>query len=278
MSTSHLSQLEKARATVFGHTDIRPRVGVVLGSGLGAFGDTLSLKIPYADLPGMPTPHVLGHPGNLCLGHVGEASVACLQGRVHAYEGHELSRVVFGVRLLAKLGCRAVLLTNAAGGIGPHLAPGRLMLIEDHINFMGRNPLVGPNDDALGTRFPDLSRAYDPRLGELAMQAALGAGVPLMRGIYAAMLGPSYETPAEIRMLRALGADAVGMSTVPEVIALRHMGVRVSAISCITNLAAGISPTPLNHLEVEQVAKRTRESFTNVLSRWVELAFEEVSR
>lgn len=278
MAASHLTQLDHAKAAVFGHTEIRPRIGVVLGSGLGAFGDTLALKIPYADLPGMPTPHVLGHPGNLCIGRVGEASVACLQGRVHAYEGHDLSAIVFGVRLLATLGCRAVLLTNAAGGIGPQLAPGRLMLIEDHINLMGRNPLVGPNDDALGTRFPDMSHAYDPRLGELAMRAAREVGVPLMRGIYAGMLGPSYETPAEIRMLRALGADAVGMSTVPEVIALRHMGVRASAISCITNLAAGISPTPLSHLEVEQVAKQTRASFTSLLSRWVELANEEVSR
>lgn len=277
MITQALPKLEAAAAAVFATTELRPQVGVVLGSGLGAFGDTLSLKIPYAEIPGMPTPRVLGHPGNLCLGTIGDAKVACLQGRVHLYEGHDLGSVVFGVRLLAQLGCGAVLLTNAAGGIGPHLAPGRLMLIEDHINLTGRNPLVGPNEDALGTRFPDLSRAYDERLGELAGRAAEDAKVLLTRGIYASMLGPSYETPAEIRMLRALGADAVGMSTVPEVIALRHMGIRVAAISCITNLAAGISPTPLSHLEVEQVAKRTRESFTSVLSRWVSLVAREVA-
>lgn len=278
MNTSTVAQLKAAAAAVFANTELRPKVGVVLGSGLGAFGDQLSLKIPYADIPGMPTPRVVGHPGNLCLGQLGDAPVACLQGRVHVYEGHELSSVVFGVRLLAKLGCRAVLLTNAAGGIGPQLAPGRLMLIEDHINLMGKNPLVGPNDDALGTRFPDLSRAYDERLGQLAVRAARDANVPLTRGIYAAMLGPSYETPAEIRMLRALGANAVGMSTVPEVIALRHMGIRVGAISCVTNLAAGISPTPLDHAEVEAVAKSTREAFTDVLSRWVRLTASEVSR
>lgn len=272
-----LAQLEAAAASVFAHTELRPTVGVVLGSGLGAFGDRLSFKIPYADIPGMPTPKVAGHPGNLCLGKLGSATVACLQGRVHTYEGHELDAVVFGVRLLAKLGCRAVLLTNAAGGIGPHLSPGRLMLIDDHINLMGRNPLVGPNDAALGTRFPDMSHAYDPRLRELALKAAGEVGVPLARGVYAAMLGPSYETPAEIRMLRVLGADAVGMSTVPEVIALRHMGIRTAAMSCITNLAAGISPTPLNHAEVEEVAARAREDFVAVLSRWIALVHEEVS-
>lgn len=276
MSTQTLPRLEAAAAAVLAHSEIRPTVGVVLGSGLGAFGDRLSDKIPYADIPGMSTPRVLGHPGNLCLGAVDNAQIACLQGRVHLYEGHDLDAVVFGVRLLAKLGCRAVLITNAAGGIGPHLAPGRLMLIEDHINLTGRNPLVGPNEDALGTRFPDMSRAYDERLGELAFLAAEGANIPLARGIYAGMLGPSYETPAEIRMLRTLGADAVGMSTVPEVIALRHMGIRVAAMSCITNLAAGISPTPLSHAEVEQVAIRTREAFTETLSRWVSLVSREV--
>lgn len=278
MNAQILPQLEAAAAAVFGHTELRPTVGVVLGSGLGAFGDRLSLKIPYADIPAMPTPRVAGHPGNLCLGKIGEATIACLQGRVHVYEGHDLGSVVFGVRLLAQLGCRAVLLTNAAGGIGAHLSPGSLMLISDHINLMGRNPLVGPNEEGLGTRFPDLSRAYDERLGELAFRAARDADIPLKQGIYAAMLGPSYETPAEIRMLRTLGADTVGMSTVPEVIALRHMGVRVAAMSCITNLAAGISPTPLSHAEVEQVAMRVRDSFTSLLSKWVALVAEEVSR
>jgi purine-nucleoside phosphorylase len=190
---------------------------------------------------------------------------------VHVYEGHELERVTFGVRLLASLGCRAVLITNAAGGIAAGFAPGDLMLIVDHINLTGRNPLVGPNDDS-GPRFPDMSRVYDPELCELARSAARELHIDLKEGVYAAMLGPSYETPAEIRMLRTLGADAVGMSTVPEAIVLRHRGVRVGAVSCITNLAAGISPTPLDHAEVEEIARKTRDRFSGLLGKWVERA------
>ncbi len=246
------------------------RVGVVLGSGLGAFGDGLGdlLRIPYAEIPHLPRASIPGHPGNLCLGTVGGVRVACLQGRVHLYEGHPPSAVVLGVRLLAELGCRAVLLTNAAGGIGEGLAPGSLLVITDHLNLMGVNPLVGPNDPA-GPRFPDLTRAYDPDLVAAAERAARAVGVPLARGVYAATLGPSYETPAEVRMLRALGADAVGMSTVPEVIALRHRGVRVGAMSCITNLAAGLGPSVLDHAEVEATARAARDRFVRVLSRWV---------
>jgi purine-nucleoside phosphorylase len=194
-----------------------------------------------------------------------------LQGRAHVYEGHSLERVVFGVRVLAALGCSAVLLTNAAGGIHPSFRAGDLMLVTDHLNLMGDNPLRGPNFGT-GPRFPDLTRAYDPTLCDQARDAARAVNVTLCQGVYAAMLGPSYETPAEIRMLRTLGADAVGMSTVPEVIALRHLGVKVGAISCITNLAAGISPRPLDHSEVEATAERTRTAFTGVLGRWVELA------
>ncbi len=246
------------------------RVGVVLGSGLGAFGDGLGdlLRIPYAEIPHLPRASIPGHPGNLCLGTVGGVRVACLQGRVHLYEGHPPSAVVLGVRLLAELGCRAVLLTNAAGGIGEGLAPGSLLVITDHLNLMGVNPLVGPNDPA-GPRFPDLTRAYDPDLVAAAERAARAVGVPLARGVYAATLGPSYETPAEVRMLRALGADAVGMSTVPEVIALRHRGVLVGAMSCITNLAAGLGPSVLDHAEVEATARAARDRFVRVLSRWV---------
>jgi purine-nucleoside phosphorylase len=252
--------------------DPPPTVGVVLGSGLGAFGDSLGSlrKIPYAEIPGMPRSAVAGHPGNLCLGRVGAARVACLQGRVHTYEGHPLDAVTFGVRFLARLGVRAVLLTNAAGGIATGFAPGDLMLIVDHLNLMGRNPLVGPNDDALGPRFPDMSRAYDQELADAARTAARELGIDLKQGVYAALLGPSYETPAEIRMLQKLGADAVGMSTVPEVIALRHAGVRVGAMSCITNLGAGLSDAPLDHSEVEETARRTKEKFTALLSSWVE--------
>ncbi len=271
-------QLDAAVARVRKLRPSAPAVGLVLGSGLGAFADGLDdlVKVPYGEVPYMPQSAVVGHAGNLCLGRVGGAPVACLQGRVHAYEGHPLDRVVFGVRLLASLGCRAVLITNAAGGISNKLAAGDLMLITDHINLMGRNPLVGPNDDAAGPRFPDMTRAYDEALCTAARRAASDTSVKLAEGVYAAMLGPSYETPAEIRMLATLGADAVGMSTVPEVIALRHRGVRVGAMSCITNLAAGLSGALLDHKEVEETARRTREAFTKVLGRWVELAYAGV--
>lgn len=262
-------EFDAAVAAVRSTFSATPTVGVVLGSGLGAFGDTLETRIPYESLPGMPRSTVVGHAGNLCLGRVGGVTVACLQGRVHGYEGHPPSRVVFGVRLLARLGCRAVLLTNAAGGIRGELRPGELMLLRDHLNLTGSNPLVGPNDDAVGPRFPDLSTAYDAAIAQAAREAAKQTGGRLREGVYAAMLGPSYETPSEVKMLRTLGADAVGMSTVSEVIALRHMGVRVGAISCITNLAAGISKTPLDHREVEETARRTRESFVALLERWI---------
>lgn len=250
---------------------LAPRVGVVLGSGLGAWGDALDglVKIPYEEIPGMPRPAVVGHPGNLCVGRVGDVGVACLQGRVHLYEGHSPERVVFGVRALARLGCRAVLITNAAGGINASFAPGDLMLLTDHLNLMGTSPLVGPNLDALGPRFPDMTYAHDPRLRELGRAASAQTGVALREGVYAALLGPSYETPAEIRMLRALGADAVGMSTVPEILALRHMGVPAAAISCVTNLAAGLTAAELNHAEVEETARRTRARFAELLSAWV---------
>ncbi len=245
----------------------------MLGSGLGDFADDLTdvLRIPYAEVPDMPRPSVVGHAGNLCSGTVSGVAVVCLQGRSHLYEGHSQDRAVFGARLLAELGCAVVLLTNAAGGIHASFEAGDLMLITDHLNLMGDNPLRGPNYGK-GPRFPDLSQAYDPGLLASAREAARASSVTLREGVYAAMLGPSYETPAEIRMLRALGADAVGMSTVPEVIALRQMNVRVGAISCITNLAAGISSRPLDHAEVQATARRSRSAFGRVLSRWVALA------
>jgi len=269
-----LKDLDEAVQVVRSARSEAPEVGVVLGSGLGAWAESLHqlIKIPYASIPHMPSSAVVGHAGNLCLGQVGGVSVACLQGRVHLYEGHPLDRVVFGVRVLARLGCRAVLLTNAAGGVDPTFSPGDLMLITDHLNLMGRNPLIGPNEEVLGTRFPDMSDAYDPALGDAARAVAREVGLTLREGVYAGFLGPSYETPAEIRMLRALGANAVGMSTVPEVIALRHMGVRAGAISCITNLAAGLSPTKLDHSEVEATAKQARDRFTALLTAWVQRA------
>jgi purine-nucleoside phosphorylase len=268
---SMTEQLDQAARAVRGYVDLAPEVGVVLGSGLGAWGDTLAslTRLPYVDIPGMARSTVPGHAGNLCLGRADGVPVACLQGRVHLYEGHEIDRVVFGVRLLARLGCRAVVLTNAAGGLDATWSPGDLMLVADHLNLMGRNPLVGPNDPSLGPRFPDMTEAYDRALAQLAREAAREVGVPLREGVYAGLLGPTYETPAEIRMLRRLGADAVGMSTVPEVIALRHLGVRAAAVSCITNLAAGISPTKLDHAEVEATAAATRGRFTALLSAWV---------
>lgn len=271
--------LDEAVAAIRARRQQAPLIGIVLGSGLGAFGETLQdgVRIPYADIPKMPLSRVVGHAGVLSLGQVGGVEVACMQGRVHMYEGHEPERTVFGVRLLAKLGCKAVLLTNAAGGIHPSMHPGDLMLIVDHINFTGRNPLVGPNIDFLGPRFPDMTEAYDRELGQLARKAARLEGITLLEGVYLAGLGPTYETPAEVRMARVLGADAVGMSTVPEVIALRHMRVRTAAISCITNLAAGISPTPLDHREVEETANRTRDDFIRLLQRWVSLVAEEIA-
>lgn len=271
-------RLDEARAAVERRTAVEPVIGVVLGSGLGAFADSLldATRIPYAEIPHQPAPRVVGHAGQLCVGTAGGVPVACLQGRVHAYEGHSPDAVVFGARLLARLGCRAVLLTNAAGGIRAGLGPGTLMLITDHLNLSGWNPLVGPNVDELGPRFPDLSRAYDPRLLAAAERVAAEQGVTLARGVYASLLGPSYETPAEIRMLRQLGADAVGMSTVPEVIALRHLDVAVGALSCITNLAAGIGDAPLAHAEVEAVARSARDRVVTLLGAWIAAAASEV--
>lgn len=257
-----------------------PTVGVVLGSGLGSWADTLADReaIPYADIPHMPRPKVVGHSGNLVLGRVGDVRVACLQGRVHVYEGHALSSVVFGARLLARLGCQAVVLTNAAGGIRRGMRPGDLMIVTDHLNLMGLSPLAGPNDDRFGPRFPDMSEAYNLQIRALARDAGREAGTFLHEGVYAAMLGPAYETPAEIAMLRTMGADAVGMSTVPETLALRHMGVRVGAISCITNLAAGLGHATLDHAEVEATAREARERFVGVLSTWVKSVGRAVGR
>ncbi len=271
---SVLTELSEAVSAVQSRSKIVPAVGVVLGSGLGAWADSLSSldRIPYSEIPRMPQSTVVGHAGNLCLGLADGVPVACLQGRVHLYEGHDPERVVFGVRLLARLGCRAVLLTNAAGGLAAAFAPGDLMLVSDHLNLMGKNPLSGPNIEDFGPRFPDMTDAYEPALRAAAREAAAETGTTLHEGVYAGLLGPTYETPAEIRMLATLGASAVGMSTVPEVIALRHMGVPAAAISCITNLAAGISKTKLDHSEVEATARQTRSRFTALLSAWVKRA------
>jgi purine-nucleoside phosphorylase len=271
MDQGEASKLSEAAAFLRRSSQAAPVVGLVLGSGLGGLADELEgvERFPYASIPHHPTSSVAGHAGNLCLGRLEGVSVACMQGRTHAYEGHPLSRVVFGVRLLAELGCRAVLLSNAAGGIADRLSAGSLMRIEDHLNLLADSPLVGPS--TRGPRFPDMSQAYDVELGQLCERAAQQAGVTLERGVYAALLGPSYETPAEIRMLKVLGADAVGMSTVPEVIALRQLGVRVGAVSCITNLAAGRSKQLLSHTEVEATAARVKDDFIRLFKGWVSL-------
>lgn len=270
--------LEAAAQWVGGQTHQIPLIGVILGSGLGGFtaGVAEPLKIPYAAIPGFPAASVAGHAGELVLGKVRGVSVACLSGRVHLYEGHPPERVVFGARLLSALGCRAVLVTNAAGGIRADLVPGGLLLLRDHVNLTGANPLVGPNESGF-PRFPDMTDAYDARLRELAHEAARADGIALDEGVYAGVLGPSYETPAEIRMLKTLGADAVGMSTVHEVIALRHRAVRVGALSVITNLAAGLAGRALDHADVQTAAASARDRVERLLSGWISRISPEVS-
>ncbi len=264
-------RLTETAEAVLSKSSVRAKVGIVLGSGLGAFGDTLGRleKIPYGELPHMPISKVVGHAGNLCLGYVGDVPVVCMQGRVHLYEGHPIAACVHGVRTMAKLGVTSVLLTNAAGGLDPTWSAGELMLLTDHMNLMGQNPLTGPNDDSMGPRFPDMSYAYDAGLRAALKSVAAKEGIAIREGVYAGLLGPTYETPAEVRMLQKLGAQAVGMSTVHEVIALRHMGIRVGALSCITNQAAGISPHALDHKEVEMIAKEKRNDLIKLLSGWI---------
>ena len=239
-------------------SDAAPVVGVVLGSGLGSFADAVddAVAIPYGDLPGWPVSTAVGHAGELVLGTFGGVSIAVLNGRAHLYEGHAPERVVFGIRVLGQLGIRSLVLTNACGAIDPAVPPGRLVAISDHLNLQGSSPLVGPNDETLGPRFPDMSDAYDPEYRRLAHDAAARLGLELGEGVYAAWLGPAFETPAEIRMMRVLGADLVGMSTVPEVLAARHMGIRCLALSCVTNAAAGVTDAPIEHEQVLAVGAR----------------------
>lgn len=249
-----------------------PKVAIVLGSGLGGFAETLerSTTWAYADIPHWPVSRVVGHAGQLVVGDAGGRRVAALSGRVHLYEGHSPHTVTFAIRVLWQLGTELVILTNAAGGIDVSLGEGALMVIDDHINLMGLNPLVGPNDERFGPRFPDMTAAYSPRLRRIAGEAAARLGVPLAHGIYAGVLGPNYETPAEIRFLRTIGAGAVGMSTVPEAIAARHLGLEVLGISCITNMAAGVLDRPLQHDEVMQTAARVKDRFSALLRAIIE--------
>jgi purine-nucleoside phosphorylase len=272
--SSIAARLEDSVFAIRKRVESEPRVGLVLGSGLGDFADTLDelVKIPYGDLPHMAAPEVAGHAGNFCFGKVGATPVVCMQGRVHLYEGHPIDKVVHGVRTMARLGVRCVLLTNAAGGLEPTWAAGDLMIVTDHLNLTGMSPLVGPDDESVGPRFPDMTEAYDRVLRGWLRDAAGATGIALREGIYAALLGPQYETPAEVRMIRGLGAQAVGMSTVHEVIALRHMGVRVGALSCITNLAAGLAGRPLDHAEVEATARSRRPDLLSLIRGWVSRA------
>ncbi len=240
---------------------------MVLGSGLGAFAEELTgaTVIPYSEIPGFPNSTAVGHAGKLILGNLDQIPVAVMAGRVHLYEGYSAADAAFGVRALGSFGVRNLILTNAAGGIGAHLQEGSVVLICDHINLQGQNPLTGPNDETIGPRFPDMTEPYSLRLRGLAQQAASGMGLHLHEGVYAALPGPSYETPAEIRYLRTIGADLVGMSTVPETIAANHMGLEVLGISCVTNLASGLSGKKLNHEEVLETGERTRNLLVQLL-------------
>jgi len=242
-------------------------VGVVLGSGLGAFGDTLDRRFetPYSEIAGWPPSTAIGHAGKLVTGYVGDTEVIVLSGRAHLYEGYSAQQVVFGMRELMRRNVRRVLLTNAAGGINLGYQPGDLVLISDHINLTGANPLTGRNDEELGPRFPDMTEAYPAEYREIAKEAAREMGLKLHEGVYCGLHGPSYETPAEIRFLRTIGADLVGMSTVPEVIAANHMGMKVLALSCVTNMAAGVLPQKLVHDEVLVIADRMRETLVKLL-------------
>jgi purine-nucleoside phosphorylase len=261
--------IEDAKRLLESRTALRPTVGVVLGSGLGAFADELTERtdIPYADIPGWPGSTAVGHAGKLAIGKLGELAVAVMAGRAHLYEGYTPAQVTFGVRVLGRLGVRSMVFTNAAGGIDLTLEQGGLVLISDHINLQGVNPLTGPNDDSLGPRFPDMSEAYSRAYREAAKQVAAELCVPISEGVYAAMPGPSYETPAEIRYLRTIGADVVGMSTVLEAIVANHMGIKVLGISCVTNMAAGILPQKINHQEVLETGARVRDTLVRFLKR-----------
>lgn len=263
----YYEQLKEAAAHLRRTLPVAPQVAVVLGSGLGDFANGVSdpVSVPYAEIPHWPASRVVGHEGRLVAGRVAARQVAVLSGRVHFYEGHDLRTVVFATRVMGLVGVKIVILTNAAGGINTGFAQGALMVIDDHINLLGSNPLVGPNLDELGPRFPDMSEVYSGRLRSIADEVARERDMRIEHGVYVAVHGPSYETPAEIRYLRAIGADAVGMSTVPEAIAARHMRREVLGISCITNMAAGVLPRPLDHSEVMETARRVRGQFIALL-------------
>jgi purine-nucleoside phosphorylase len=271
-AASPYERVEAAADAVRRRCGALPRTALILGSGLGDFADTLAdaVAMPYGDLPNWPVSRVVGHAGKLVVGTAGGRRVAALAGRVHAYEGHPLGTVAFATRVMGRLGVKELIVTNAAGGVNTAFGRGALMVIDDHINLMGANPLTGDNDDRFGPRFPDMTEVYSKRLRRIADEASSARGLSLTHGVYAALLGPSYETPAEIRYLRTIGADAVGMSTVPEAIAARHMGLEVLGVSCITNMAAGVLPEPLNHEEVLETTRQVRGAFIALLEGIIE--------
>jgi purine-nucleoside phosphorylase len=264
---SEFSRAERAADLILSKTKLRPKMALVLGSGLGAFADELTeaTAIPYGRIPNFPHSTALGHLGRLVVGKAAGLAVAAMQGRVHFYEGYSAGEVVFPMRVLGRMGIRAAILTNAAGGINSGYKQGALVVIRDHINLQGRNPLVGANDERFGVRFPDMTEAYAKEYREIALTQAKRLDIEVHEGVYAALAGPSYETPAEIRYLRTIGADLVGMSTVPEVIVARHMGIRVLGLSCVTNMAAGLVDKPLSHAEVLETTALVKNQFVALL-------------
>lgn len=268
-SATVYERAQEASRLIRSRIDVEAPVAIVLGSGLGAFAQDLTdaAEIPYAEIPGFARATVEGHAGRLVIGRVGEVTVAAMQGRFHFYEGYSLAEVTFPIRVLKLLGVRTLVLTNAAGTLNTEVTPGSLMVISDHLNLLGDNPLRGKNDERFGPRFPDLTSVYTLRLQDIVIEEANAMGLEVRRGIYAALSGPSYETAAEIHMVRTLGADVVGMSTVPEAIVARHMDMAVVGISCITNLAAGVSDQPIDHSQVMAIGEQVRGSFTELLKR-----------
>jgi len=267
MQGTEYARAERAAKFILSKTKLRPKIALVLGSGLGSFADELAdaVRIRYEKIPNFPRSTAVGHAGCLAIGKIDGIAVAAMQGRVHLYEGYSAREVVFAMRVFGRLGIRSAILTNAAGGINLEFTQGALVVIRDHINLQGANPLVGPNDERFGPRFPDMTQAYWSSYREIALAEAKKLGINVHEGVYAALLGPSYETPAEIRYLRTIGADLVGMSTVPEVIAARHMGIRVLGISCVTNMASGILDRPLDHAEVLATGERVKGQFIALL-------------
>ncbi len=277
--TDEFTRAESAAAFVLSRTSLRPRIGLVLGSGLGGFADELddAVHVPYGDIPSFPRSTAIGHAGQMVLGTSNGIPVAAMSGRVHLYEGYAAKEVAFPVRVLARMGIQALVITNAAGGINLDYKQGALVVIKDHINLQGQNPLVGANDDRFGPRFPDMTQAYWKPYREMAVEEAGRLGLAVHQGVYAGLLGPSFETPAEIRYLRTIGADLVGMSTIPEVIAARHMGLKVLAISCVTNMAAGILDQVLSHEEVLETTARVRGEFSGLVREVIRKMAEDKS-